>query len=164
MTLLILGAMALSLLILAHRAQPRGGQKALRFAGEQAIKLAVALPLALMSAGFLGVLIPQDVVAAWLGQTSGWTGIFVASVLGSIVPGGPMVSYATAIVVLKAGAGEPQMVAFLTAWSVFALHRVLTYEMPLMGPRFTAVRFSASLVLPPISGGLAMLLIETGWF
>lgn len=164
MTLPALGALAVAFLVLARRERPDGPRLAFRFAGEQAARLAIALPMALLAAGFLGALIPQELVAHWLGQASGWTGILLASALGSVVPGGPMVSYATAIVVLKAGAGTPQMVAFLTAWSVFALHRVLTYEMPLMGPRFTLVRFSASLVLPPLSGGLAMLIVEAGWF
>lgn len=161
--LLVLGLMAALFLALSTRVRPDGPRLALRFAGQQAVRLAIALPLALLAAGFIGAMIPQELVAQWLGQASGWRGIALASVLGGFVPGGPMVSYSMAIVIQKAGAGTPQMVAFLTAWSVFALHRVLTYEMPLMGPRFTAVRFAASLVLPPVSGGIAYVITGTEW-
>jgi hypothetical protein len=50
--------------------------------------------------------------------------------------------------------GLPQLVAFLTAWSVFAFHRVLIYEATLMGWRFVALRLTASLVLPLLAGVL----------
>ena len=50
------------------------------------------------------------------------------------------------------------MIAFLTAWSVFAFHRVLIYEITLMGWRFSAVRLISSLILPPLAGLLAMIL------
>jgi hypothetical protein len=51
-------------------------------------------------------------------------------------------------------------VAFLTAWSVFAFHRVLIYEITLMGWRFSAVRLTSSLVLPPLAGFLTAGLIS----
>jgi hypothetical protein len=59
----------------------------------------------------------------------------------------------------KAGVGVPQLVAFLSGWSVVAMHRVIAYEIPLLGWRFTAVRLLVSIVLPPISGVLASFLV-----
>jgi uncharacterized membrane protein YraQ (UPF0718 family) len=72
------------------------------------------------------------------------------------VPSGPIVSFPLVVVLWKAGAGLPQLVAFLTAWSVFAFHRVLIYESTLMGWRFVALRLVASLVLPVLAGVLAL--------
>ena len=41
---------------------------------------------------------------------------------------------------IKAGAGAPQMVALITAWAILGVHRVLTWELPVMGPRFAVIR------------------------
>ena len=46
----------------------------------------------------------------------------------------------------------------MPAWSVFAFHRVLIYEITLMGWRFSAIRLISSLILPPLAGLLAMAL------
>lgn len=51
--------------------------------------------------------------------------------------------------VMAVGAGLPQLVAFLTAWSVLALHRVLMYEAALMGWLFSVTRLTSSLILAP---------------
>ncbi|MQM40370.1 hypothetical protein KBTX_04419 [wastewater metagenome] len=45
----------------------------------------------------------------------------------------------------------------LTAWSVLALHRVLTFELPMMGWAFVWRRWLVSVMLAPLAGGLAML-------
>lgn len=155
--LAVLGAIAALLILFARRTGEGAVARAFRFAGTQGMRLAVTLPLAAATAGFVGILVPQHLIGEWIGAGSGWTGILIASLLGGLVPGGPVVSFPMAIAVSKAGAGVPQMIAFLTAWSVFAFHRVLTFEIPLMGGTFTAVRFLASLALPPLAGGLASL-------
>jgi uncharacterized membrane protein YraQ (UPF0718 family) len=97
-------------------------------------------------------------VAALIGPDSGLTGIVIASITGGFVPAGPIISFPLIVVLHKAGAGIPQLVAFLTAWSVFAFHRVLIYESTLMSWRFSAIRLASSLVLPPLSGLLAAVL------
>ena len=117
--------------------------------------------LALMTAGFLSQIVPQELVAGWLGAGSGFRGILIASLVGGVVPGGPVVSFPIAVILLKSGAGTPQLVAFLTAWSVFALHRVLAYELPLVGWRFSLVRFVSSLPLPLVTGFLAGLIVAS---
>ncbi len=55
----------------------------------------------------------------------------------------------------QAGAGLGPLVAYLTGWSLLGLHRILAWELPLLGPRFVVVRLAVSLVLPPLVGYLA---------
>lgn len=117
--------------------------------------LLLVLPVALIAAGFLGALIPEDKVVALVGGGSGLRGILIASVIGSILPGGPMVTFPIVVVLFDAGAGTPQMVALLTSWSVLALHRVLAFEIPLVGVAFSLRRVVASLLLPPVAGVLS---------
>jgi len=50
------------------------------------------------------------------------------------------------------------VVAYLTAWSLLALHRLVAWEVPILGARFALLRFAVSILLP-ILAGLAVRLI-----
>jgi len=117
--------------------------------------MAPRIPLALLGAGFLSTLLPEESIAPLIGPQSGWTGVVVATLVGSIIPSGPMVSFPLAIALVKAGAGWAQTIAFLTAWSVLALHRVLVWEIPVVGAGFAMRRIAASWFLPFLSGSAA---------
>ena len=52
------------------------------------------LPLLLVAfaiVGYVNVLSPQDLVQAWLGPGSGWSGLILAEGVGMLLPGGPYV-------------------------------------------------------------------------
>ena len=49
--------------------------------------------------------------------------------------------------------------ALVAGWSVFALHRLLAYEAPIMGWKFIALRLGSSLVLPVLAGLFAEVLV-----
>ena len=155
---LVLWMLALLLAISALRRSTAEAHTAFRAAGERFIEIMPRIALALLIAGFLSVLVPGEPVARYIGPDSGFPGILVASLVGGFVPGGPILSFPLVVVLYKAGAGLPQLIAFLTAWSVFAFHRVLIYELTIMGWRFSAVRLISSLILPPLAGVLAMVL------
>lgn len=143
--------------------QRKGGEgvaAAGTFAVKQAKALAIRLPLALLAASFLSQVVPTAAIAQVLGSDSGLVGILLASLLGGILPGGPMASFPLALFIWDAGAGTGQMVALLAGWSVFAMHRVLAYEAPVMGWRFVALRLASSFLLPPAAGILAALIVR----
>ena len=112
---------------------------------------AVALPMA----AFLAELMPADAAVAWIGPDSGFMGIVVASAAGGFMPGGPFVTFPLVLAFAKAGAGVPQMAALITGWSIFAVHRILTWEYPVLGWRFVALRLLSALPLPILAGLLA---------
>jgi uncharacterized membrane protein YraQ (UPF0718 family) len=157
---LVLWMLALVLAVSALRRSTAESRTAFTAAAERFIEIMPRIALALVTAGFLSVLVPAEPVARYIGPDSGFPGIVVASVVGGFVPGGPILSFPLVVVLYKAGAGLPQLIAFLTAWSVFAFHRVLIYELTIMGWRFSAVRLLSSLVLPPLAGLLAMALSQ----
>jgi uncharacterized protein len=163
---LILWMLALVLAFVALRRSTAKAKVAIATAGERFLEIMPRIALALIAAGFIGVLIPSEPVARHIGPDSGFSGILLASLVGGFVPGGPILAFPIIVVLYKAGAGLPQVIAFLTAWSVFAFHRVLIYEVTLMGWRFSAVRLISSLILPPLAGLLAMALsqvLEVHW-
>jgi uncharacterized membrane protein YraQ (UPF0718 family) len=113
------------------------------------------VPMALLAAGFLSPLVPGELVARWLGESAGVTGIMVAMLAGWCLPVPPVIFFPIIAVLLKAGAGLPQMTALIVAWNVFALHRTLPMELPLMGRYFVTLRLASSLALPLLAGLLA---------
>src|SRR3989442_15641875 len=90
--------------------------------------LAFVLPrmvVALLLAGLMQVLVPQDFVSRHLGQTGGLRGIVIATVAGMVTPGGPMVTVPFMVVLPNSGAPLPAPVAHMTAWSLFGVQRLL---------------------------------------
>ena len=123
------------------------------------VLMAPRMFFALFLAGFAAELLPRETVSGWLGSESGFLGIMIASAAGIVVPAGGVVAYPLALAMYKIGVGIPQLVAFLTTWEVFALHRVIAWELPFLGGKFVALRLSSSFFLPPLAGFLAALLV-----
>lgn len=117
--------------------------------------LAPRIPFALVAAECIGRLLPREHVAALLGADAGMIGILAGSVVGGLLPGGPMVAFPLAIALFRAGAEQAPLVALLTAWSLLAVNRTLLFEVPMMGSRFTLGRIAVSLPLPVLAGLLA---------
>jgi uncharacterized membrane protein YraQ (UPF0718 family) len=112
---------------------------------------------ALILAGMLQVVIPQDTVARYFGRTSGLTAILVATLAGILTPGGPMVSVPLLVVLANSGMALGPLVAYMTSWSLFGMQRIIAWEAPLMGWHFVMVRTIPSLAFPVIAGWLVKL-------
>lgn len=109
---------------------------------------------ALLLAGMLQVLVPQEVVSRYLGREGGFRGILIASAAGLLTPGGPMVTVPFLVALANSGAAMAPMVAYMTSWSLFGMQRIIAWEAPLMGWRFVVVRVVPSLAFPVIAGWL----------
>jgi uncharacterized membrane protein YraQ (UPF0718 family) len=109
---------------------------------------------ALILAGMLQVLIPQEQVARYFGQKSGIRAIILASVAGLLTPGGPMVSVPLLVVLANSGMALGPLVAYMTSWSLFGIQRIIAWEAPLMGWHFVMVRAVSSLAFPILAGWL----------
>ena len=46
--------------------------------------------------------------------------------------------------------------AFITAWTLFAIHRVVIYEIPLLGFSFLRLRLVSVFLMPVLAGVLTM--------
>lgn len=142
--------------------QPAGTlARALRLAFAQIVQTFPRILLALMAAGFLAQLVPTGLIAGWIGTESGFGGIAAGALIGALVPSGPTLAIPLTAVLAKAGAGTPQLVALVTAWSVFAIHRIVGNEVPLIGWRFTLVRLASAGWSPFACGAAAGLVV--GW-
>ncbi|MBW8639759.1 hypothetical protein K1W69_21375 [Hoeflea sp. WL0058] len=158
----ILAAISLALLAVLAQRSPGKIPEVFRATGRQIRPLLIRLPVAVIAAGLLGALLPSSLIAELLGRDTGLIGMATATAIGALLPGGPFVSFPLALLVWQGGAGEPQMVALLTSWSILGLHRVMVYELPILGGRFVATRLLASWYLPPLVGLIALLVILSG--
>jgi uncharacterized membrane protein YraQ (UPF0718 family) len=157
---LLLAALALVAFAWTYRrGSVPAATRALRDTGESLLRVLPILLVAIPMAAFLSQLIPPEIAAAWLGPESGIAGILVATAVGGFIPGGPFVSFPLVLTFIKAGAGAPQMVALICAWAILGFHRVLSWELPVLGPRFVAIRMLSGIALPVLAGLLATALL-----
>ena len=85
---------------------------------------------------------------------AGIRGILIGTIAGALVPGGPYVCFPIAVGLLRSGAGIGTMVAFLTAWSLWAVSR-LPMEVGILGWKFTLIHIASTFFFPPIAGVIA---------
>ena len=151
---IVMGVLAIIFLFLGY--QKGGGEHilGLKAAGYMLIQLIPLLVFALIIAGIIPLLIPQQTIAAWIGAESGFRGILIGTIAGGMMPGGPYVSLPLAAGFLQVGAGVGTMVAFLTGWSLLAFSR-LPMEIGILGWKFTLIRLACTFFLAPIAGLIA---------
>ena len=124
----------------------------------QILNLIPRMSAALLIGGFIQVLVPRSLVARWLGDGAGFRGIMIATCVGALTPGGPMLAFPLVVVLRNAGASLTCVVTFITAWAVLGIHRIIMWELPFMSTEFAAVRYISSIPLPIIAGLTIMLI------
>ena len=110
---------------------------------------------ALLLAGFIQVLISRDIVARWIGERSGLLGIVIATAAGALTPGGPLTAFPIAVALLASGAARGTLVAYITAWAMLGVQRMLVWEIPFMGTDFALLRITCVAALPVLAGVVA---------
>lgn len=153
---IMMGALALILLFVGYDRGQSQHITGLKAALHTTIQILPLLIFAFIVAGMVQVLLPREVVSKWVGAESGIKGIFIGTIAGALTPGGPYVSLPLAAGLLRAGAGIGTMVAFVTAWSLWAAAR-LPMEVGIMGWKFTLIRLASTFFFPPIAGLIAHL-------
>jgi uncharacterized membrane protein YraQ (UPF0718 family) len=148
---LTLGVIAAILFVYAWRRGDGSHLQAIKLGWQTLRRTLLLLVIAFVIVGYIEVLSPQELVNAWIGPQSGVSGILVAEFVGLLLPGGPYVVFPLIAALYAAGAGLGPTVAMITSWATLALISV-TFELPFMGWRFTAVRWGLSLAVPFLTG------------
>ena len=155
----IMAVLAVVLVIIAYTKGQGEHVAGSKLALEMTVSVLPLLFCAFLVAGMVQVLLPQELVAKWIGAESGLRGILIGTVAGALAPGGPYVSLPIAAGLIPAGAGVGTIVAFLTGWSLWAIGR-LPMEVGILGWRFTLIRLASSLTFPPLAGLIAHVLFR----
>lgn len=106
-------------------------------------------------AGFLLLLLPQGVVARWLGAESGLKGILVGWVAGALTPGGPFTHFPILASLMAKGAALGPIVTYIASWALLGVQRIIVWEAPILGWRVVSIRVAASALFPPVIGLIA---------
>jgi len=114
---------------------------------------------ACLIAAFVAVLMPREVVLRWVGAESGFLGIIVATLAGTICPGGPITIFPIAAAFVAIGADTGAAIAFITSWTLLGYARILVWELPFFGGEFVIWRTLISIPLPIVAGILARILV-----
>jgi uncharacterized protein len=150
-----LGVMAVIMLLYARKQGRaldgvRVGMQTLRRTG-------VLLVLAFIIVGYVNVLGTEELIRRWIGPGAGWSGLVLAEVIGMLLPGGPYVVFPLIGALYQAGASIGAAVVLISSWALLALISV-AFELPLLGWRFTLVRWGLGLPVPILAGAVSLAL------
>ncbi|MEM4406748.1 MAG: permease [Candidatus Methanomethylicaceae archaeon] len=151
-SLAVMGLIALVLVILAYRKSPGTAAEGFIQGGKLFLTIFPNLLVGFILAGMIMVLIPREAIVKWVGEESGWRGLIIATILGSVTPGGPFAQFPLVASLYQKGAGIGQVAAYLTSWSILGFNRIIVYEWPFMGIRFVLLRVGTSLIIPSLVG------------
>jgi len=154
MPTVILGVLAIVLLLIGYWKGQGQHIRGLEYGLRMTISIFPLLIFAMIVAGMVHALIPQELLSKWVGAESGMKGILIGTVAGGFSPGGPYVNLPIVAGLLHGGASVGTTVAFLTGWSLWAIAR-LPIEVGILGWRFTVIRLASTFFFPPIAGWLA---------
>ena len=108
-----------------------------------------------LAAGLAEVLIPRDLMPRAFGSDSGLRGILLAAGAGVLTPSGPFVAIPIAAAMGKSGASTGPLVAYISGWGLLALHRLIAWEIPILGAQLALTRWGVCLLLPVVAGLIA---------
>ncbi|MDJ0868679.1 MAG: permease [Myxococcota bacterium] len=120
--------------------------------GGMLLRFGLLIAVSFVAAGLAQALVPQEWIQRAVGDAAGVRGIAIAAVAGALTPSGPFVAMPLAAALARTGAGTGALVAYVTGWSLLAMHRFLAWEIPILGLRFALLRWGLCLVLPILAG------------
>jgi hypothetical protein len=156
---IVMAIFAIGVLALAYHRGDGTHLQGLRNGGTMLLQLAPLLIFAFIIAGTLPLIIPRELISQWIGAESGVKGIFIGSMVGGLLPGGPAVSLPILAGFLHIGASVGTLVAMITGWSLLAFTR-LPLEVGIMGWKFTLIRLACTFLLAPVAGIVAQRLFS----
>ena len=115
----------------------------------------IRLLLGFTLGGLVQVLIPRELIAKWLGPTSGLKGLLAGTYTGIIISGGPYVILPIAASIYRAGAGAGPVIAFLTGAGLLSLQGLIVWQIPFLGVEIALSRYVACLLIAPFVGLVA---------
>ena len=150
-TTVMIAAAAITLLVVYYKS-PAAASEGLNATASLMLEITPRMIAAFTLAGLFQAIVPQEMIVRWMGHGSGMKGLVIGMSLGGITPGGPMTHFPVIASLYKMGVGVGPLVAYLTAWSLFGLQRLIMWEIPFLGAKVVALRISVSFFFPLVAG------------
>jgi uncharacterized membrane protein YraQ (UPF0718 family) len=110
------------------------------------------LILGFIFAGLIQVMVPRELIAKWIGPTSGIKGILIGSYASIFTAGNPYIWLPIIASLYKAGAGAGPIIALITARGILSLQLLLIWQIPFFGIELAMARYIVCLFIPPLVG------------
>ena len=112
--IIILYSLAIILLATSYLKDKSKTKKSLKKAWKSFENILQELLVIMLLIGVLLAVVDHELISSLLGESSGWFGVILASIIGAItlIPG--FVAFPTAALLLKGGAGYMQIAAFVS--------------------------------------------------
>jgi len=136
---IILYSLAIILLAASYLKDKSKTKKALKKAWKSFENILPELLVIMLLIGVLLAVVDHELISSLLGESSGWFGVILASIIGAItlIPG--FVAFPTAALLLKGGAGYMQIAAFVSTLMMVGIV-TLPVEVKYFGKKISYVR------------------------
>lgn len=125
--------------------------QSLRLSWQSLFKL---LPFLMAIFGLVGLFqefIPTELIARFLGKSSGLLSLLISTFAGAVSIGPPLAAYPLAKTLLNSGAWPPAIAAFVFSWITIGII-TLPFEATTFGVRFALVRNGISFIAAMLCG------------
>jgi uncharacterized membrane protein YraQ (UPF0718 family) len=161
----VLFTMVALVAVLALVAWSRGGgeqlSRGLLRGVDMMVRFGLLIAVSFLAAGLIETLVPREWIREQLGADAGFKGLVLATGAGMVTPSGPFVAIPLAVAMLRAGASGAIVIAYVSAWGLISLHRLIAWEIPLLGIRMAMLRFALCLSIPALVGLAARFLYRS---
>ena len=152
-------SLAIILLILSFIKDKKKTKMALKKAWKAFENILPEFLVVILLVGFLLAVLNTETISKIIGSESGWIGVILAAIIGSVtlIPG--FVAFPTAAILLKNGAGYMQISAFVSTLMMVGLI-TMPVEIKYFGKKITVIRnllaFFFSFIVALIIGMVVM--------
>lgn len=115
------------------------GTKAFLLAGASFKQMLLVLPPIMLLLGLMDVWIPRESMMKYMGEDSGFLGIALVILLGSLAAGPMYAAFPFTAVLLRKGVKFSNIIIFMSAWCVTKVPTFI-FELTALGYRFTLTR------------------------
>ncbi|GAA0776517.1 permease [Clostridium subterminale] len=115
------------------------GAKSFISAQSSFIQMLSVLPPIMILLGLIDVWVPREALMKYMGKDSGFTGVLIAILIGSIAAGPMYAAFPFTAMLLKKGVKFSNIIIFMNAWCVTKISTLL-FEISAIGYVFTLSR------------------------
>ena len=127
------------------------GWEALQITSSSLVDMLLLLPPILVFVGLLDIWVPKETMMKYTGKNSGFFGLLIVFMLGTIAAGPLYVAFPIAALLLKKGTRVRNVVFFLGVWTTAKLP-IMIYETVSLGLTFTLIHILFGLLFFYIVG------------
>ncbi|MBN1102910.1 MAG: permease [Deltaproteobacteria bacterium] len=124
---------------------PDVGSRSVRISLDNLWEMVLVVPPIFALLGLMDVWVPREIMMRLMGERSGWLGVLIAFVFGSLAAGPLYAAFPIAGILLKKGSKFSNVLIFIGAWSTTKIP-LLLFESYSMGWKFMIVRLALSIV------------------